>query len=104
MEFEIGEGTRAYVEATPEGILLKPVTPKFIRGLRGKYRDLPLELVAADLALSQQAAAFKATRKMSHADCFAAALAKIRNCELLTGDAEFKGVDKEIRIRWLNGG
>jgi AbrB family looped-hinge helix DNA binding protein len=25
-EFQIEEGTRAYVEATPEGILLKPVT------------------------------------------------------------------------------
>jgi AbrB family looped-hinge helix DNA binding protein len=41
-EFEIEEGTRAYVEVTPEGILLKPVTPKFIRSLRGKYKDLPL--------------------------------------------------------------
>ena len=25
-EFDIEEGTRAYVEATPEGILIKPVT------------------------------------------------------------------------------
>jgi AbrB family looped-hinge helix DNA binding protein len=37
-EFEIEEGTRAYVEATPEGILLKPVTAKFIRGLRGSLK------------------------------------------------------------------
>ena len=37
-EFEIEEGTRAYVEATAEGILIKPVTPKFIRGLRGSLR------------------------------------------------------------------
>ena len=37
-EFEIEEGTRAYVEATPEGILLKPVTRKFIRGLRGSLK------------------------------------------------------------------
>ena len=41
-EFEIEEGTRAYVESTPEGILIKPVTTKFIRSLRGKYRHLPL--------------------------------------------------------------
>ena len=41
-EFEIEEGTRAYVEATPEGILIKPVTAKFIRSLRGKYKHLPL--------------------------------------------------------------
>lgn len=37
-EFEIEEGTRAYVEATPEGILIKPVTPKFIRSLRGSLK------------------------------------------------------------------
>ncbi len=37
-EFEIEEGTRAYVEATPEGILIKPVTQKFIRGLRGSLK------------------------------------------------------------------
>jgi len=37
-EFEIEEGTRAYVEATPEGILIKPVTGKFIRSLRGSLK------------------------------------------------------------------
>ena len=37
-EFEIEEGTRAYVESTPEGILIKPVTTKFIRSLRGSLK------------------------------------------------------------------
>ena len=37
-EYEIEEGTRAYVEGTPEGILIKPVTQKFIRGLRGSLK------------------------------------------------------------------
>ncbi len=37
-EFDIEEGTRAYVESTPEGILIKPVTPKFIRSLRGSLK------------------------------------------------------------------
>jgi AbrB family looped-hinge helix DNA binding protein len=37
-EFEIEEGTRAYVEGTPEGILIKPVTTKFIRSLRGSLK------------------------------------------------------------------
>ena len=41
-EFEIEEGTRALVESTPEGILIKPVTGKFIRSLRGKYKHLPV--------------------------------------------------------------
>ncbi|HEX3799049.1 MAG TPA: type II toxin-antitoxin system VapC family toxin [Verrucomicrobiae bacterium] len=62
---------------------------------------LPLEIIEADLALTKQAAQFKATRKMSYADCFAAALAKQKNCELLTGDPEFKEVEKEIKIHWL---
>jgi AbrB family looped-hinge helix DNA binding protein len=37
-EFEIGEGTRAYVQATPEGILIKPLTAKHIRNLRGSLK------------------------------------------------------------------
>jgi AbrB family looped-hinge helix DNA binding protein len=41
-EFEIEEGTRATVIATAEGILLKPITPAFIKSLRGKYKHLPL--------------------------------------------------------------
>jgi len=50
----------------------------------------------------RQAAVFKATKKMSYADCFAAALAKTRNAELLTGDSEFKVVERELKkIRWL---
>ena len=57
---------------------------------------------ARDLELVRQAAFFKATRKMSYADCFAAALAKIKNAELVTGDREFKVVESGLRkIRWL---
>ncbi len=37
-EFEIEEGTRAYVQSTPQGILIKPVTTKYIRGLRGSLK------------------------------------------------------------------
>lgn len=37
-EFEIEEGTRAYVEATPEGILIRPLTTRHIRSLRGSLK------------------------------------------------------------------
>lgn len=64
-----------------------------------------IELVpvdADDLQLVRQAALFKATKKMSYADCFAAALAKIKNAELVTGDPEFKFVESDLKnIRWL---
>jgi predicted nucleic acid-binding protein len=64
-----------------------------------------IELVPVDtddLELVRQAAHFKATKKMSYADCFAAAVAKIQNAELVTGDSEFKVVESELKkIRWL---
>jgi predicted nucleic acid-binding protein len=66
---------------------------------------MQIELVpvdARDLELVRQAAVFKATKKMSYADCFAAALAKTRNAELVTGDPQFKVVESELKkIRWL---
>ncbi len=37
-EFEIEEGTRAHVRATPQGILIQPVTAKHIRSLRGSFK------------------------------------------------------------------
>lgn len=67
---------------------------------------MQIELVpvdSRDLELVRQAAIFKATKKMSYADCFAAALAKTRNAELVTGDREFKAVENDLRrIRWLS--
>ena len=54
-----------------------------------------------DMELARQAAIYKASRKLSYADAFAAALAKIRNAELVTGDQEFKDLEGEIKIRWL---
>ena len=37
-EFEIEAGTRAYVQSTPEGILIKPLTARHIRNLRGSLK------------------------------------------------------------------
>lgn len=37
-EFEIEEGTRASVQATPQGILIRPVTRAYIRSLRGSLK------------------------------------------------------------------
>jgi predicted nucleic acid-binding protein len=57
---------------------------------------------ADDLELVRQAAIFKATKKISYADCFAAALAKTHDAELMTGDREFKAVEADLKkIRWL---
>jgi AbrB family looped-hinge helix DNA binding protein len=37
-EFDIKEGTRAYVTGTPHGILIKPITPAYLKGLRGSLK------------------------------------------------------------------
>ena len=62
---------------------------------------LPIEFHPADRALADLAADFKARLKLSLADAFAAALAKQKNAELVTGDPEFKEVENEIRIARL---
>jgi ribonuclease VapC len=64
---------------------------------------LPITIigVSEDLALARQAAIFKAKHKLAYADCFAAALAKHKNAELLTGDPEFKALEGEVKIAWL---
>ncbi|OFV97055.1 MAG: hypothetical protein A3H28_11160 [Acidobacteria bacterium RIFCSPLOWO2_02_FULL_61_28] len=62
---------------------------------------LPIEIIPADLELTRQAAVFKASKKMSYADCFAAALAKLRKAELVTGDREFRQVEGEVKILWI---
>jgi ribonuclease VapC len=66
--------------------------------------NLAIELVGIDpenLELVRQAAVYKATKKLSYADAFAAALAKLRNAELVTGDLEFREVEDEVRLNWL---
>jgi predicted nucleic acid-binding protein len=64
---------------------------------------LAIELVPVevDLHLVRQAAIYKATKKLAYADAFAAALAKIRKAELVTGDPEFKEIENEIKVIWL---
>jgi ribonuclease VapC len=62
---------------------------------------LPLEFHSTTRALADSAADIKARFKLSLADAFAAALAKEKKAELITGDAEFKPLEKEIKINWL---
>jgi ribonuclease VapC len=64
-------------------------------------KSLPLEFHPATRGLADAAANFKARFKISLADAFAAALAKEKKAELVTGDAELKALEKEIRISWL---
>ena len=69
-----------------------------------RIKALPLKLIDhihEELLLT--AATLKANHPISYADCFAAALAIINRCPLVTGDPEFKSLEEEgvITVEWL---
>lgn len=67
----------------------------------GILAQIGLERVDIDWPMVLQAADYKSRHKISFADAFAAALAKQRNAELVTGDREFRALDSEIKIHWV---
>ena len=67
----------------------------------GEINGMAIEVVDVDWQLTRQAALFKAKGNISYADCFAAALAKVKKADLVTGDNEFKPLDGEIKISWV---
>ena len=69
--------------------------------IAGELKAAPIEFHPVDRRLADTAADFKARFKLSLADAFAAALAKEKKAELITGDSEFKALEKEIKISWL---
>ena len=71
------------------------------REARARLLGLPLEIVPVGQELAELAGELKVTKKMSLADCFAAALAKREGAEIYTGDPEFKTVEREIKVVWL---
>lgn len=81
--------------------VMRETNPAKAEDVRHFIETLPIELVPADVALAHQAAVYKASHKMSYADCFAAALAKLNKAILLTGDKDFKALEDEIKIDWI---
>jgi len=69
--------------------------------IQSMLHSLPIQFVPADRSLADMAAQFKAKHRISLADAFAAALAKAKKAHLVTGDQEFKNLEKEIKIKWL---
>ncbi len=63
--------------------------------------SLPIAFHPITRELADIAGQFKASHRISLADAFAAALAKHRKCELVTGDPEFKTMESELKITWL---
>jgi predicted nucleic acid-binding protein len=64
---------------------------------------MSIEIVDAGWELTYQAATFKARGGLSYSDCYAAALGKLRQAEIVSGDREFEMLSGEITITWDNG-
>ena len=65
-----------------------------------EIQGLTIDIVDAGWSLAYQAAQFKARGGLSYADCYAAALAKLRGATLITGDPEFAVLRDVITIAW----
>jgi predicted nucleic acid-binding protein len=69
--------------------------------VRTKLLALPIEIIPADQLLAELAGEIKVSKRISLADCFAAALALHKKADLYTGDPEFRSIEKEIKVIWL---
>ena len=82
-------------------IVLREFGEKKVNEVEKIIQTLPIEIVDVDMQLAREAARFKALKKISYADCFAAALAKLREGEVVTGDKEFKALEGVVKISWI---
>jgi len=65
--------------------------------------QLPITLIEINRAVAYQAAKLKARYAVAFGDCFAAALAMVNQGQVLTGDPEFKNLEKDVSVIWLRG-
>ena len=64
-------------------------------------QTMPLAVVPADRDLAEVAARLKNRFGLGLADAFAAALAKDKKAEFITGDLEFRVLEEDLKIHWL---
>lgn len=63
--------------------------------------SLPISMISNDFNAVISAARIKPRHPLSFVDCFAVATAQQENAVILTGDPEFKDVEKLVEIDWL---
>lgn len=62
---------------------------------------LPIRILGATRRRVLAAAHLKANHPISYADAFAAGLAQEFGAALVTGDPEFRGLGRSLRVEWL---
>lgn len=99
------EGIPVYMTVVNVGevwyITAREISEKEANNSIKDLRDLRIQFEDVGWELTQEAARFKSQHKMSYADCYAAALAKSKKGDLVTGDTEFKAAEDQVKIRWV---
>jgi len=92
----INLGEVAYITERERGIT-------WVHDVLATLRALPVTMVPADESVVLTAAHIKANHRLSYADAFAAATARLWKGVLLTGDPEFEVLaGDEIVVEWLS--
>jgi uncharacterized protein len=82
-------------------IVARQTSPSEADSTIAELRSLGIQFDNPEWESTRQAAVFKSKHKISYADAFAAALSMQKNAHLVTGDNEFKHIEKEIKILWV---
>ena len=92
---EINVGETFYILARERGI---EKAEYFVNTI---LPSLPIETVPNTLRDVIEAARIKSTHSISYADCFVVATAAREDAAIITGDPEFKKVQKAVAIDWM---
>ena len=66
-----------------------------------RFFELSIQIVSPSSDIILSAAEIKAEYAISYADCFAVATALKVNASIVTGDPEFKKVERLVKIAWI---
>jgi len=80
--------------------IARAVSPAQADALIEEIQGMSIEIIDADWVLTYQAAIYKSKGRLSYADCYTAALAKLRRAEVVTGDPEFQKLEGDITTTW----
>ena len=67
----------------------------------GTLEATKIDIIPVEQSLALAAAHVKAEHPLAYADAFAAALAMAEEATLVTGDPEFKPLEKSLLIKWI---
>jgi ribonuclease VapC len=76
-------------------------SPDLAEEFLSRLQGLPIRLITNPFSMVIEAARIKAKFRISYADAFAAATARLEGATLVTGDPEFEVLEKLVDIEWL---